>query len=141
MTTEQTYEKIDPEFKVKWLAALRSGEYRQTSGALRCVEEREVLVGFCCLGVGCDVLDPTGWQDPAVLIEAHRDEDGEDYWDGLLGWRQLGPSDTNGLPFLPDPPGRHAISVASVLASKNDGNSGEFKHSFAEIADWIEGNL
>lgn len=38
------------EFKPKFLAALRSGEYSQDKGRLRTVN------GFCCLGVACDVL-------------------------------------------------------------------------------------
>jgi|ERR1044072_1710710 hypothetical protein len=35
-----------------WIAALRSGNYRQTTGAL------EDNYGFCCLGVACKVLIP-----------------------------------------------------------------------------------
>lgn len=33
----------------KWVDALRSGEYKQTTGRLR------GDVGFCCLGVACDL--------------------------------------------------------------------------------------
>ena len=33
----------------KWVAALRSGEYRQTQGILQDSN------GFCCLGVACDL--------------------------------------------------------------------------------------
>lgn len=33
----------------KWVAALRSGEYRQTQGVLKDSN------GFCCLGVACDL--------------------------------------------------------------------------------------
>lgn len=39
-----------PEWKTKWLAALRSGEYAQGRSALR------VNDTFCCLGVLCDVV-------------------------------------------------------------------------------------
>ena len=35
--------------KKKWLAALRSGKYKQTEGMLKNKE------GFCCLGVLCDL--------------------------------------------------------------------------------------
>ena len=38
-----------------WIKALRSGKYEQTKGGLR---NRK---GFCCLGVLCDVYDPTKW--------------------------------------------------------------------------------
>lgn len=40
------YEKMKPEIKAKWLEALRSGEFEQSTGAL-C----EVDGGYCCLGV------------------------------------------------------------------------------------------
>lgn len=46
---------MDAELKAKWLEALRSGRYDQTTGQLRdgnC---------FCCLGVLCDVFDPEAW--------------------------------------------------------------------------------
>ena len=38
------------DIKDKWVAALRSGEYPQTTGSLRDEE------GYCCLGVLCDLL-------------------------------------------------------------------------------------
>ena len=47
--------KLGPNQK-KWIAALRSGKYRQTRGRLNDAD------GFCCLGVACDVFDPTGWK-------------------------------------------------------------------------------
>jgi hypothetical protein len=37
----------------QWIAALDSGEYRQTTGKLQRQE------GYCCLGVGCKVLIKT----------------------------------------------------------------------------------
>lgn len=40
----------------KWIDALQSGEYPQTGGALR--DE----IGFCCLGVACDVSGLGEWQ-------------------------------------------------------------------------------
>lgn len=41
--------KMDPEVKARWVAALRSGEYRQTKESLK--DSR----GHCCLGVLCDL--------------------------------------------------------------------------------------
>lgn len=43
--------KIDA---VKWVNALRSGEYQQTKG---CLQDSE---GFCCLGVACDIFIKPG---------------------------------------------------------------------------------
>lgn len=37
-----------------WLAALRSGEYTQTTGTLRQTTGKEYA--YCCLGVACDVV-------------------------------------------------------------------------------------
>ena len=44
---------MDPEIKAKWLAALRSGEYKQCQGGLK-VDGR-----YCCLGVLCVVQGET----------------------------------------------------------------------------------
>jgi hypothetical protein len=40
---------MNPEIKAKWVAALRSGEYKQGRGRLNRVDK------FCCLGVLCDL--------------------------------------------------------------------------------------
>lgn len=42
---------LTPE-QTQWIAALRSGQYRQTKGLLENLETH----GFCCLGVGCDLF-------------------------------------------------------------------------------------
>lgn len=44
-----------------WMAALQSGEYRPTQKRLRRPEKEGG--GFCCLGVGCDLVDPEGWEE------------------------------------------------------------------------------
>lgn len=44
------------EIKQKWLEALRSGRYEQGRGVLRSRADR-----FCCLGILCDLIDPSGW--------------------------------------------------------------------------------
>lgn len=41
--------KMNPGVKKKWVAALRSGKYKQTIGNLKTSE------GYCCLGVLCDL--------------------------------------------------------------------------------------
>ena len=47
---------MDAEIKKKWLAALRSGEYRQTKGYLRRTDIDNVYPRFCCLGVLTDLF-------------------------------------------------------------------------------------
>lgn len=44
---------MDDKLKKKWIDALRSGKYKQTTGALRRQSDNEV--GYCCLGVLCEV--------------------------------------------------------------------------------------
>lgn len=48
-------DKMNPEVKAKWVAALRSGQYKQ---GVNCLRDGDT---FCCLGVLCDVVEPTGW--------------------------------------------------------------------------------
>ena len=43
-------QKMNPEVKKKWVAALRSGDYKQGQGRLKSSENE-----YCCLGVLCDI--------------------------------------------------------------------------------------
>jgi hypothetical protein len=54
---------MNPEWKEKWITALRSGEYQQGKGSLRNSYNQ-----FCCLGVFCDIYikknpDRAKWED------------------------------------------------------------------------------
>lgn len=49
---------MNPEVKAKWVAALRSGEYKQHKHALR----SEDGAAFCCLGVLCDISKIADWE-------------------------------------------------------------------------------
>lgn len=53
---EQT---IDRELVTKWIEALESGTYSQTKERLH--DQR----GYCCLGVLCNVVDPSAWTQRA----------------------------------------------------------------------------
>jgi hypothetical protein len=117
------YVKLPPDFKAKWLEALRSGNYTQTTGMLR---RRD---GFCCLGVACDVNDPSGWG------VSH----------GSMYYRMKSPSSgfivSNDVPLevwaaLSQLNDSVSDSVQAVLAHMNDNGK-----TFTEIADWIEENL
>lgn len=48
---------MNQEIKQKWTAALRSGKYQQAKRYLH------TDGGYCCLGVLCDLIDPTGWRE------------------------------------------------------------------------------
>lgn len=43
----------------QWVAALRSGQYKQGRGRLRDKENN-----FCCLGVLCNLFDSQQWHEP-----------------------------------------------------------------------------
>jgi hypothetical protein len=62
--TELSDTMNDQELKAKWVEALRSGEYRQTTGHLKTEN------GYCCLGVLADIVDSSAW---------HR-RNGQWYW-------------------------------------------------------------
>lgn len=49
-------QKLDPEFKAKWVAALRSGEYEQCIGTMRRPDENG-RAKYCCMGVACEIVD------------------------------------------------------------------------------------
>lgn len=55
---EMTIPKLKPEVKEKWLAALRSGEYKQGYEYLHIKGKDQDT--FCCLGVLCDLYVKTG---------------------------------------------------------------------------------
>jgi hypothetical protein len=124
-------EKMNPEVKAKWLAALRSGEYEQTTETLKqdgC---------FCCLG---------------VLSDLHAKETGNGEWreeDGVLYYEVDGFAKSDVLPHpvakwagLDDESPSVKVNLfsddgcAMMLAELNDSGT-----TFEEIADLIEAQL
>jgi len=87
--TQTTFSPYAIDLAVKWIAALRSGEYKQTKGALRKAD------GFCCLGVLCDLtrkegLVSTDWKERLVTTNRLYFADGEGNevyeFDGMRIW-------------------------------------------------------
>ena len=117
--------KLNADFKAKWLAALRGGEYEQTIGAL----ERPARIasrhqGFCCLGVACKISDIPTTHERGDLIMLPMFEP-QHWWEVLPHeeWQIRSPAVMlNG--------------VAMPLATLNDNG-----RSFKEIADLIEEQL
>lgn len=104
--------KMDPEWKAKWLEALRSGRYEQGQGYLKNKKNK-----FCCLGVLCDLVDPTKW---AYTYSAMSYEESRTW-----------------LPYsIKDMTRLVQMLVEDQLASMNDQGI-----SFKEIANYIEENL
>jgi hypothetical protein len=113
-------EKLPIEFKKKWVAALRSGEYKQTKGKL--CGETEGVFGYCCLGVGYVVAK------------------GINPFNTSSGYINGNKIDTEGIPQILIGDGHQDSGFGHQhrleLTKMND--SGK---SFSEIADYIEANL
>jgi hypothetical protein len=109
---------MDVQLKTEWLTALRSGEYKQGKHFLRDSEDN-----FCCMGVLCDIVDPNAWVEGGVTGRyGYSDEANRGY----------PPSEIANM--LVDTAGGKIIML---LANMND----QGRKSFAEIADFLEGNL
>jgi len=51
--------RLPKAFKKKWVAALRSGEFKQCEGSLEdYLPNSEEKIGHCCLGVACRIVHP-----------------------------------------------------------------------------------
>jgi hypothetical protein len=98
--------------KEKWIAALRSGRYKQGQGKLRSMYDK-----YCCLGVLCDVVDPLVWK-----LQGHRY-----VYQGLATSPPAAIEKEAGL----------CVQDISFLMKLNDKEG----KSFHEIADYIEENL
>lgn len=106
---------MNPELKKKWVEALRSGKYEQGEKQLRSQDDK-----FCCLGVLADIQGEP-WEKNSF---GNWEVDGQPY---CLSNDTL---DKFGLT-----PSQH-----DDLAARNDGDNLP-KHTFPEIADYIEENL
>jgi hypothetical protein len=105
---------MKPEIKAIWIAALRNGEYTQTTGTLRNDQ------GYCCLGVLCDLHAKAGlgeWEDTAYDNTVDLLPDIVALWAG-----------TNECPDVND----------IALVDLNDGVNGYTQRDFKQIADLIE---
>lgn len=119
---------MNPEVKAKWLAALRSGEYKQGRGQLHTPGNT-----FCCLGVLCDLAFNEG------VVTRREDGGGFSYGQGGGPLRNLGYP--NYLPpevqeWAGIPTSNPGVSWGKKLSEYND--EGE---SFEFIADLIEEHL
>lgn len=134
--------KMNPEVKSKWVAALRSGQYKQGQGRLRSPQD-----GFCCLGVLCDLAvkekvaewrytDPNpeancgiwscqvnGWNDSKNDVLPY----GVSLWAGVFDMDDLFINEV-GIDDTPD---------GQWITWLND----HYRLSFDELADLIEANL
>jgi hypothetical protein len=114
---------MNPDIKREWIAALRSGDYPQTTQRLRSGE------GYCCLGVLTHLKDPNKWEI--------NERTGNYVWktpDGFYADTELASSVMNWA------------GITSLNVKYDDGKVGlaqlnDMGVSFTEIADIIEREL
>ena len=108
--------KLEKKFAVKWLKALRSGDYKQGNGFLKSENK------YCCLGVACVITMPKAKLDNVGFIE--KEPSGTD--------KPINTTLYNKMPKLL----RGSSGFVDEVSTMND--AGE---SFDDIADWIEDNV
>lgn len=129
---------MNPEAKAKWVAALRSGEYRQGCAYLQQTTESGSS-RYCCLGVLCRVAMASGVAVEAVQVQDHFrfDRNAAFLPDAVAIWAGLDDdSGTGGLyvgPLIPEDDFEHYQSFVEL----ND----DLKLTFNQIADFIEVQL
>jgi hypothetical protein len=131
---------LNKEIATKWVAALRSGDYKQTQGVLRSADN-----GYCCLGVLCDLYNKeTGngeWASETIKTSVHgaaypflanpeTEPAAEFPTPEVLNWAGLECKPYKGVSDLFDTP------FATDLAGENDDGS-----DFERIATLIEAQM
>lgn len=136
---------MNPEIKAEWLAALRSGEFKQAQGVLQVRDTN----AYCCLGVLCRIAVNHGVakiiNDEHTQAVVYADLDGttrshEILPHGVAKWAGLH-TDPDVDTFQPedcdeDHDGDCDCTSWRSLAELNDGGS-----SFLQIAQYIEEQL
>ncbi len=111
------FKKMNPEVKTKWIAALRSGDYKQGKNKLRSDTNH-----FCCLGVLCNIHAQEHPEIAAKETDPIRYMGKMSYpHDEVLAWAGVVKA-----------PGESAYKLSFM----NDRGT-----SFEVIANWIEENL
>lgn len=112
MQSKLVWHPLTQDLKDKWVAALRSGYYKQGFRRLRTFEYR-----FCCLGVLCEIADNVQWDS-----ECRYTCNGE-VLGGFLSNKK------NECYFI-------NADKQATLSNMNDTGT-----PFPQIADWIEENI
>jgi len=109
----EQYGTMDRKWKRKWINALRGGEYKQTRGELR------DHLGYCCLGVLCDISGVGKWDDTSRYAE-----------------------NDDRVSHAFTTPGVRALTGLTVFAEEHLTELNDMKgYSFRRIATWIEKHL
>jgi len=127
-TDTYTYDKMDPEVKKNWIAALRSGEFLQANGYLKALEKRQRKLHHCCLGVLAEICQAPEFVKYEV-IPSNETENVKELW--KMGEGGSGALSDEFMASI-----KLETEAADELASMNDNGT-----SFKGIANWIERNL
>lgn len=129
---ENSYPKMNPTVKQKWIDALRSGNFQQTVMRLKGRDGFSNNIKYCCWG---------------VLTELYHQETGNGCWDKDTS---LSMSFVDGNESDSCVPTKSVYAWAGVDSSRTDntsvigtlvGMNDNKRNNFNEIADWIEENL
>lgn len=127
---------MDQEIKRQWVAALRSGDYKQGNGALRERHGDGVSDTYCCLGVLCDIAVKADVISQPDLGEAEEPGYTEHFYlHGYLGAQSYLPDEVVAWAGLPSE-NPDIEGDAATLSELNDEGA-----SFDDIADLIEEQL
>lgn len=98
--------------KNKWIKALRSGDFKQTTGSLKTLDE------YCCLGVLCEISSKLPFSDDGYVFPDTIDQAAGSI--PRYGLERIGLT----------------IEAQDILIGRNDGGS-----TFEDIAIWIKQNI
>ena len=115
-------QQMPKKLKKRWLKALRSGKYKQGKGALYDPKTK----AFCCLG---------------VLEHVALDGNVEIYKRDVFDEDEDSAQDYRTVPSLAFEQRFKCEFAIDPLIKMNDGFGGISRHSFTQIADWIETNI
>jgi hypothetical protein len=137
MSTDTTVqERMDPQIKARWTAALRSGDYTQGHGRLRQIGPGKDY--FCCLGVLCELAHEEGAVSRFLNEGSSRYVYSGGYNDAspttlpavVRNWAHMSPVHNQAV---------NTLMEMNDGTKKPDGSYGIY--TFSEIADWIDENL
>lgn len=112
---------MNAELKSKWIAALRSGEFEQTTGILQ-ARDGDNKLSFCCLGVLCKIAHPDMADVNTITVDKTSSPEVP------IGYRKI-----NMLVDGSD----WGSAFMDTLIVMND----EERKNFSEIADFIEAKI
>jgi hypothetical protein len=130
---------MNQEIKEKWIAALRSGEYNQTTGKLK------TSSGYCCAGVLCDLYrKETGngeWDEfnrfvSNYRIDAYTLPDAVVLWSGFQNNTIVGRKINSPLQIPEN--GGEPVTIFEINDGYFENDIKVSSKSFNEIADIIE---